>query len=651
MTDLFGRYESQTTRGLAQIQSSKYPDTDKDFEANLHRLNQFVDYIAQYLQTMQKGVDQATTDPIRQIRNVITDMGALLAGGQLLFDIDLGDLQYYLPALAAMFGFDADQPFPINLLYAAEHFFLGYIIPLDAWTFAVQDIIDAWAIALGLDPDFIESMHELLAAIQDVTDSFTDLFHTLADLLGIFGIPLDGSGTGAFAELWHSVTQILGAFDLQTLGNLTDPVLHAAAPWISELAHMISLLADIIDAFSGGTQDIQGMLNFADMFTSWVDFLPSGGFDPTAALKDFINGGIKPTELLVSAEDVLGNGGWPYEWPIVWSTPNTMQGKWFQRLREMLGTDLTRPDFDIASALEQFINNSLLPRNLLAPLINGRLPDAFAPLVVQNMIDEFAKIFLGLTTVNNGFPLLQQALRAIFGGYTGAQSSATTAASTATAALAATSTPVGGVTHTDFFDYAAGAVSTPYVTRYVGGGASGTLVWDGAGKLDWSIAGGITRQGFFVDTANPTATDTQEITVVFDRVVEAPSGGDESYNYVLGRANNTATSYTAGRVGHNSAQIVYDTGTGFINVLGSPVTVTPAPGDIWKLKCGVGGTARRFVLQQNGVTVLDVTDTTNTILASTNRYGGGAMQAGARNYGSTQTKPANYDSITIADAA
>jgi len=122
-------YQSPETRALASIDSTKYPDTNKDFEANIIRLNQFVDYIAQYLQVMQKGIDNNNKDVLGQIQGVIGNLITLLGGGELLWGIDLGDLQYFLPAIGALLGFDGTTPFPINLFNAAEHFFLGYVVP------------------------------------------------------------------------------------------------------------------------------------------------------------------------------------------------------------------------------------------------------------------------------------------------------------------------------------------------------------------------------------------------------------------------------------------------------------------------------------------------------------------------------------------
>jgi hypothetical protein len=250
LTDLFGNYKSQTTRALGDIQSSKYPDTNKDMEKNIQRLNQFVDYIAQYLTTMQKGVDQANEDPITKLRSTILDMGSLLGGGELLYGINLGDLQYFLPAIGAMFGFDASQPFPLNLLYAAEHFFLGFIVPLDAWAPAVIDIIKGWATALGLSPEFMQAVEDLLNNMGRFTTDLGSIFNDFAGLLGVFNIfdPL----AGPIGPLWHALTQLLAQFNFTNLGHIVDPFLETLTPWIELLAQIIGAIDDLMEGISSG---------------------------------------------------------------------------------------------------------------------------------------------------------------------------------------------------------------------------------------------------------------------------------------------------------------------------------------------------------------------------------------------------------------
>lgn len=279
--DIFGQYQSQTTRALASIDSSKYPDTNKDFEANVIRLNQDVDYISKFLQTMQKGVDSANKDPISRIRDLVAGLGILLGGGSLteITDINLGDLQYYLPAIGALLGFDSTTPFPINLFEAAEHLLLGYIVPLDVFASTIEDLILSFFAAIGIDEDALNSLRDLLDAVVSVTGDIQTLFTNLANLLDVFGI--NSSGFGPFADLWHAVTQLLGGLNLQTLGDLVDPIFHALAPWIEEVAQFVNQLDLIIKAFSGGLTNVQGILNFASIFTSYLNFLPSSFDIPT----------------------------------------------------------------------------------------------------------------------------------------------------------------------------------------------------------------------------------------------------------------------------------------------------------------------------------------------------------------------------------
>lgn len=305
MSDLFGAYQSQSTRQLARIDSSKYPDTNKDFEANMRRVNGFVDYIASYLQQMQKGVDQANQDPITRIRDFATNLGVLFGGGELLYGINMGDLQYFLPALGAIFGFDSSTPFPLNLFYAVEHLFLGYIIPLDSWAFAVEDIMDGFLTALGISPSFIASLHELLEAIQGLTNDIGGLFSSIFDLFGVFGVSSDGGGFGFLGEIWHAITQLLGGFNIADIGNLTDPIFDALAPWIHELAMFIGWLDSILKAFSGGLSIPDGLIAVAQLFNPLNLLVP--GFDGTAGWAAIADAIFLPFNILLGPNSGLNS--------------------------------------------------------------------------------------------------------------------------------------------------------------------------------------------------------------------------------------------------------------------------------------------------------------------------------------------------------
>lgn len=280
----FGGYESQSTRGLQQIDSTKYPDTNKDFEANMVRLNQFVDYISQYLQTMQKGVDSANEDVIGKLHDFSADMSELFGGGEAIYGTDLGDLQYFLPALGAIFGFDATTPFPVNLINAVEQLFLGYIVPQDAWATAVDEQVDSWAIAANLDPDFINSLHELLDAFSGLSDDWNDLMTDISDLVNAIFTDPDSPDESAFADLWNSITSLLSGLNISELGSIINPTLHSLAPWIEELATTVNQLDQVIQSWSGGVTNLEGILNFSTLF-GWINFTPTTGnsFDPLAA--------------------------------------------------------------------------------------------------------------------------------------------------------------------------------------------------------------------------------------------------------------------------------------------------------------------------------------------------------------------------------
>lgn len=276
MSDYLGGYKSQSTRALASIDSSKYPDTNKDFEQNVIRLNEFVDYISQYLQTMQKGVDQANENTLQKLQDFASGLGILFAGGDILNGLDFGDLQYFLPALGALFGFDANTPFPINILEAAEHFLLGYVIPLDAFPIAVGDIIDGWLTALGVDETFRTAFGDVMAALGNWFGSFEDLLMAIQNfVIGLICSPQSLIG-GPFALIWSVVTSCLGAFDPTIVGRLANPVLDVLAPWLEALASFINWGANLLESIAGNldgfSTDVQTLFNFAGMFNSIEGF-------------------------------------------------------------------------------------------------------------------------------------------------------------------------------------------------------------------------------------------------------------------------------------------------------------------------------------------------------------------------------------------
>ena len=295
MTDMFGNYQSQETRVLQTINSSKYPDTNVDLERNIQRLNSFVDYISQYLQIMQTGVDQANQDIFQRTREIMQNFGVLLAGGA-IFDNDFGDLQYFLPAIGALLGFDKDTPFPINLFNAAENLLLGYVVPLDAFGLAILDQINAWADSLNLNQEFMTEVNEWVMAVGELGAGFGELITNLFGIFDIFGVNEDG--LGPVGDLWYGVSKLFGGFSLEFIGDLTDPILAALAPWLGRITDAVGWLSDILKSWSNGLESIEGIINFSGLFgnINWA----APDFNLGDAIQEWINGIILPTNIFAT---------------------------------------------------------------------------------------------------------------------------------------------------------------------------------------------------------------------------------------------------------------------------------------------------------------------------------------------------------------
>ncbi len=272
-------YESKQVRVLKGLNSSNYPDTNKDLEKTLRRTVSAVDYVTSYMVVMQKGIDDANQNFIQQIQSFINDIIVLLAGGEPT-GVDLGDLKYIIQAIGALFGFQG--PFPINLLNAAEHFLFGYVVPLEAFTDMLFDTISAWAIEFGLPQSFIDALHNFFDAINDLSDEFDDLFQAISTVLNnIFGINID---SGPLSALWSALDNLFGPIidllpDFQpvlaTIAGWTVPFINALADAVQQLANIIDFLGDTLDwnsptfnVFDAITNFIDNILNPAGVLTA-----------------------------------------------------------------------------------------------------------------------------------------------------------------------------------------------------------------------------------------------------------------------------------------------------------------------------------------------------------------------------------------------
>ncbi|AHN84043.1 minor tail protein [Mycobacterium phage Hawkeye] len=238
-------YESKEARALRSIQSKNYPDTNKDFVKNMQRLNSSVDYISSYMIVMQKGIDDANKNFIEQIQSFINDLIVLFAGGEPT-GIEFGDLKYIIQGLGALFGLNG--PFPLSLIEAAEHFFLGYVVPLPQFTDVITDTILAWAEELGLDPEFIAALREFTDAITELGVDIYDLLSTILEVFNIFDIT--DLGTGPLAAFWGLLTTLFDGLNTVALKPILSAISTWTIPFIEALTQLVNYIDDLVDGLA-----------------------------------------------------------------------------------------------------------------------------------------------------------------------------------------------------------------------------------------------------------------------------------------------------------------------------------------------------------------------------------------------------------------
>lgn len=235
MTRSFGagyKPESAEARALKTINTDSYDYRDQT--KLLTKLTGDVTYMAQYMRTMQKGIDDANQNFIEQIQQFINEIGVLLSGhGNTGFDF--GDLKYIFQAIGALFGFDEQtglaSVFPINLFDAAWHFFSTYILQLGNFKDRIDAFIDT-AIATILDmfgeiPIVGQALQKLATWILD----FRDAVRNGQELLG-----------GIFSDWTQSL--------------------------VDSVKETIEVIKDIVEWFTGQRQSVR------IKFLEWAQRLP-----------------------------------------------------------------------------------------------------------------------------------------------------------------------------------------------------------------------------------------------------------------------------------------------------------------------------------------------------------------------------------------
>lgn len=369
-------YQSEQVRALKSIDSSKYPDTNKDLEMNIRRLNSNVDYISSYMIIMQKGIDDASQNFIQQIQSFISDIIVLLAGGEPT-GFDFGDLKYVLQGLGALFGFQG--PFPLNLINAVEHFLFGYVIPLESFTDFLFDTIAAWAEEFGLPPEFINAVHDFFDALNDFADEFGDLFDALGHLFNVLIHGLDGGALfGPFASLWNGLTNLFEDIIIPDLKPILQTIAAWTTPFIEGLANVVQFMANVID-FLGDE----------------IDWIATSGFNPITALINFI------TKLISNGIlDVLDGGN------IIGTIAHNIVDGFDDTVNNIInavtggakvGSGIFADIFDAIFGVNDNANTALSPYNPAAVALDGRMTvlETQAGGVGNAWSDPFAGVGLG----------------------------------------------------------------------------------------------------------------------------------------------------------------------------------------------------------------------------------------------------------------
>lgn len=159
--------ESQEIRALRTI-AGRTKGPPKQFTQKIQDLDHSVDFMAEYLIIMQKGIDDAQKDIIQKIQDAINDLIILFSGGTDALDFDWGDFEVVVRNLQEILNLP-DFTNDVDLLSWANEFFL--------------DIIDTPIInnTTSLINSFIA---DLLDAIDGATGSIFNL-DDLADSLRI----------------------------------------------------------------------------------------------------------------------------------------------------------------------------------------------------------------------------------------------------------------------------------------------------------------------------------------------------------------------------------------------------------------------------------------------------------------------------------
>jgi hypothetical protein len=586
-------YTTPQTRALSSIAKDAGPDLSQGQEAIIKLLQQHssqLRFLAANQKQLQKGVNDATQNPIQQIQQFIADIIVLLGGGELATGLlDFGDLQYILPVLGALFGFDADSPFPISLFDAAEKFFLGYVVPNAQFADVINKIIEEWAKVFGIDPKFVKDVKALITAFGDLFDGLQNLLPSLNELFGALGI--SGTELGPLGQALAPIIKLFSGIDLKNFGNAIEFITSAIDPFIVSLTAVINFIDSVLAIL--GFQGTGSVVNspVGDLTNPIATIL--GAFSGL----DLSSPGSVITSIIKLIENLIfgaSDPGFPYTFPITWdweTAPTNPIAIFFNLIRQFFPVDLGDPLTTFQDVVDAVINLVLSPQTFFQNILG--FGDQ-----IQEVLQAIENAFLSIPFVGIFAQPIFDAINGLLGIGQGNSTRITQLQNQINPAPVA-----GGVSVSDTFDrVAASTLGSSYDSVSFGPG-TGTWGTDGSGNAHWSGGTGGAVRSWLNRHLTPLATRYQSVSCV---QVQAFGPGDVAPNGIRlqGRMNAAKTSWVECRIyrtGSVACDMWYFAGGGY-HQIGSTIPISSSdPATSWELRIGdTTGGDRNYRLFRNG---------------------------------------------------
>lgn len=208
-----------------------------------------------------------------------------------------------------------------------------------------------------------------------------------------------------------------------------------------------------------------------------------------------------------------------------------------------------------------------------------------------------------------------------------------------------------GVAVNDQFNGASANTLGASWDRFSDGSGGGNFGPNGAGQAVWKKSGGLFRRHINVYTT-PLATSYHAVFCVMSQPPQAPYLGSDAYIYLVARCNDDASDFVYARIGNNDLAVGKRDNNNF-PVPWQTVVTTTNPGDQWTFLAGTDTNTRQFIVKQNGVARITVTDTSSSAMSVDHQYVGLGAAAADRGFliipFFEQTTPGEVDLWSAAD--